>query len=319
MTAQLGTGILCKQTICQPVQDDGVDLCKGITLYQRLRSIVLQALLHVQASGHIGGQFIITLPVQVIVHQAVKEGNDVPGFIGNEGLPSLGQLLLNVLIRIGDEKRHHQLFQRRLVIVIAKLLLTEFPEGRKQIILLKLCKEFVIFQLIISQQYPDHFVKGASTGTAHSAHKSNQYVFLVEILNLQIVEPACALFIGEKLDMLFNDLLVFLVNTQIRRQQGSTISKEALGVQHGILQVILPYIRLRKRSIDQVIGGLILTLQKILCGKLVAWFQLQNLSVSQLHKINVFCKIRLVIIPEYQLAGITGEFFVQPVYNLFQV
>ncbi len=117
--------------------------------------------------------------------------------------------------------------------------------------------------------------------------------------------------------MFFYDLLVLLVNTQIHCQQGSTVSEEALGVQHGILQVVLPHIRLRKWSIDQVIGGLILTLQKILRGKLIARFQLQNLGVCQLYRINVLCKIRLVILPEYQLAGITGELFIQPVYNLF--
>ena len=57
--------------------------------------------------------------------------------------------------------------------------------------------------------------------------------------------------------------------------------------------------------------------EKILRGKLIARFQLQNLGVCQLYRINVLCKIRLVIIPEYQLAGITGELFIQPVYNLF--
>ena len=119
--------------------------------------------------------------------------------------------------------------------------------------------------------------------------------------------------------MLFYDGFVLLIDTQVHREQRGAVCKESLGVQHGVLQMVVPHIRLRKRSIDQVIGRGVLTLQKELSGKLIVRLQEVDLGVIQRHGLHIFHKLTVVIVPEDQFSRVSRKLSVEPIYNLFDV
>ena len=68
-------------------------------------------------------KFIVLIPVEDAVHQAVEEGNDVARLVGHKGLPRRRQLRLRIAGGIGDKKGHQQPFQRRFYVRIAEMLL----------------------------------------------------------------------------------------------------------------------------------------------------------------------------------------------------
>lgn len=153
----------------------------------------------------------------------------------------------------------------------------------------------------------------------YRTQQTDQDIFLVEILDFQIVKTLAALFIGKELDMLFDERLILFRNAKIKQEQGSPIDKEALGIQQGILQMIVPHIRFRKRGIDQVICGPVHALQKILGVKLIVRPEAIDLRIRKLCRLHVLGKLCLVIVPENQFPALPGEFRIQTVYDLFQV
>ena len=81
--------------------------------------------------------------------------------------------------------------------------------------------------------------------------------------------------------------------------------------------MVIPYIRLWERRIDQVIRGGIHPFQKVFGIKLVIWLEMVDFCIFQFYILHILGKVRLVIVPEYQLAGVTGKFRIQAVYDLF--
>ena len=214
------------------------------------------------------------------------------------------------------------------------MLLTELPECRQQVVFFKLLQESIVHQLTAAQaglsfafgeihllrQHDAHdFLKRAGTRLADCTEQTDKDIFFIEVFDFQIIEPLSALFVGEKLDVLLNNRLVLFLNTQVNRQQGGSVSKEPSGIQHCVFQMVVPYIRLRKRCIDQIIRGLIYTLQKILCIELVIRLEMVDLRILKLHRLHILGKFCLVIVPENQFPGLPGKFRIQAVYNLFQV
>ena len=164
-------------------------------------------------------KFIVLIPVEDAVHQAVEEGNDVACLVGDKGLPRCRQLRLHIAGGIGDEKGHQQPFQRGFYVRIAKMLLAQPPEGRQQIVLFKLLQVGIFRQAALSEHDPHHLLKGAGACFADGTEQSGEDVFLVEVLDLQIVEPLGAFFIGKELDVLFEDRLILFLNAKVYRQQ----------------------------------------------------------------------------------------------------
>ena len=199
------------------------------------------------------------------------------------------------------------------------MLLTELPECRQQVVFFKLLQESIVHQLAIRQHDAHDFLKRAGTRLADCTQQTDKDIFFIEVFDFQIIEPLSALFVGEKLDVLLNNRLVLFLNTQVNRQEGSTVSKEPSGIQHCVFQMVVPYIRFRKRCIDQIIRGLIHTLQKILCIELVIRLEMVDLRILKLNCLHILGKFCLIIVPENQFPGLPGKFRIQAVYNLFQV
>ena len=199
------------------------------------------------------------------------------------------------------------------------MLLTELPERRQQVVFFKLLQESIVHQLAIRQHDAHDFLKRAGTRLADCTEQTDKDIFFIEVFDFQIIEPLSALFVGEKLDVLLNNRLVLFLNTQVNRQQGGTVRKEPSGIQHCVFQMVVPYIRFGERCIDQIIRGLIHTLQKILCIELVIRLEMVDLRILKLHRLHILGKFCLVIVPENQFPGLPGKFRIQAVYNLFQV
>ena len=91
--------------------------------------------------------------------------------------------------------------------------------------------------------------------------------------------------------------------------------KEAL--EQRVLQMVVPDRRLWKWSVDQIAVLRVLSLQEHFGTELVVRLKAVNLGTDKLQRINIIGKLRLVIVPEYQLAGISGELGVELVRYLF--
>ena len=83
--------------------------------------------------------------------------------------------------------------------------------------------------------------------------------------------------------------------------------------------MIVPYIRLGERGIDQIVGRGVLTFQKELGGKLIVRLQEIDLGVVKRHILHILHELSVVIVPEDKLAGIPGKLGVEPIYNLFDI
>ena len=125
---------------------------------------------------------------------------------------------------------YHQFFQCRLRICIAKLLLAKLPERNQKIIFPHFLKEFVVFQRSFCDQNTKYLLKRAAAGPADGGQKADKDIFLIEVLNFQIIETLRSLFTGKELDMLLDDRLIFFFNTEIHAQQGRAVGKETLGI-----------------------------------------------------------------------------------------
>ena len=99
------------------------------------------------------------------------------------------------------------------------MLLAQPPEGRQQIVLFKLLQVDILRQAALGEHDTHHLFKGAGACFADGAEQPGEDVLLVEILDLQIVEPLGALFIGKELDVLFEDRLILFLNAKVYRQQ----------------------------------------------------------------------------------------------------
>ena len=181
-----------------------------------------------------GGQFIIPATVEDVVHQIVHKGNNIPSLIGDESLPRFRKFGLYILCRVSDEHGHYKLFQRRLDIRVAEVLLTELPEVFQQPVFLNLGQELIICKLAVCQHDPDHFFKGTGAGAANGREKPRDDVLFVEVFDFKVIEALRPLLVGKELDVLFNDGLVLLVNAQIHREQRSAVGKEAFGVEQRV-------------------------------------------------------------------------------------
>ena len=199
------------------------------------------------------------------------------------------------------------------------MLLTELPERRQQVVFFKLLQESIIHQLAIHQNDAHDFLKRAGTRLADCTQQADKDIFFIKVLDFQIIEPLSTLLVGEKLDALLNNRLILFLNTKVNRQQGGTVGKEPSGISTSVFQMVVPYIRFGERRIDQIIRGLIHTLQKILCIELVIRLKIVDLRILELHRLHILGKFCLVIVPENQFPGLPGKFRIQAVYNLFQV
>ena len=265
------------------------------------------------------GKLIIAPTVQDVVHQVIHKGDDVSCFVGNKRLPRLRKPGLHILGRIGNEHRYHKLFQRRLDICIAEMLLAELPEIIQQTVFLYLGKELVVYKLAVCQHDPDYFFKGTGTGAANGREKPRDDVLFVEVFDFKVIEALCPLLVGKELDVLFNNGLVLLVNPQINREQRCAVGKEALGVEQRVFQMVVPHIRLGEGGVDQVVCRSVLPFQKELGGKLIVRLQEVDFGIVQLHILHILHKLAVVIVPENELSGIAGELGIEPVYDLFDV
>ena len=95
------------------------------------------------------------------------------------------------------------------------MLLAQLPEVAQKPVFLGLQQEFVVFQCAVGQHNPDDFLEGTSPGAADGRQKADDDVFLVEVLDLQIIEPLRPLLAGKELDVLLNDGLVLLIDPQV--------------------------------------------------------------------------------------------------------
>ena len=302
-----------------PFYENPVNRKESIAIHQVLGGIGRESLVCIQAIGNMSGKFVIPASVQDVVHQVVHKGNNIPGLIGDESLPRFRKFGLHILCRIGDEHSHDQLFQRRLDIRIAKMLLAEFPEIIQQPVFLYLGQEFIICKLAVCQHNPDHFFKGTGTGTANGRQKARDDVLFVEVFDFKVIETLRPLLVGKELDMLFDDGLVLLVNSQIDRKQRSTVGQKALGVKQRVLQMVVPHIRLWEGRIDEIVCCGVLPFQKQLGRKLVVRLQIVDLGIFQFHILHILHKLAVVIVPKDEFTGITGKLRIQTVYDLFDV
>ena len=216
---ELRPGILGKEPPHQPLDQHLIHRKEGIALHQIIGTAAGERLIDVQPLCHMIRKFIVLIPVENAVHQAVEEGNDVACLVGHKGLPRRRQLRLHIAGGIGDEKGHQQPFQRGFYVRIAKMLLAQPPEGRQQIVLFKLLQVDILRKTTLGEHDTHHLFKGAGACFADGAEQSGEDIFLVKVLDLQIVEPLGALFIGKELDVLFEDGLVLFLNAKVYRQQ----------------------------------------------------------------------------------------------------
>ena len=80
--------------------------------------------------------------------------------------------------------------------------------------------------------------------------------------------------------------------------------------------MVLLYIRLRKRGINQIVGSPVCAFQEYLCLELIVRLQEVYSGVFQFYRMHVLRKLSLVIVSEDQLADIPAEFRVETVYDL---
>ena len=83
--------------------------------------------------------------------------------------------------------------------------------------------------------------------------------------------------------------------------------------------MVFPHIGLGERGIDQVVRGGVHPFQKVFGIELVIGLEVVELCIFQFHVFQILGKVRLVIVPEHQLAGVTHKFRIQAVNDLFQV
>ena len=292
---------------------------ESVALHQIVHSHSCKCRKNIQPFGNVRRQSVVFVPVQDAVHQAIEKCDDIAGLVGDKALPCCRKLCLHISPSISNEQCYQKPFQTRFCIGVSEMLLTELPECRQQIVFFKLLQESIVHQLSIRQHDAHNFLKRAGTRLADCTQQTDKDIFFIKVFDFQIIEPLSALFVGEKLDVLLNNRLVLFLNTEVNRQEGSTVSKEPSGIQHCVFQMVVPYIRLRKRCINQIIRGLIHTLQKILCIELVIRLEMVDLRILKLNCLHILGKFCLIIVPENQFPGLSGKFRIQAVYNLFQV
>ena len=313
------TDIFRNKSANEPLYQHLIHDKESIALHQIVHSHSCKCRKNIQPFGNVRRQSVVFVPVQDAVHQAIEKCDDITGLVGDKALPCCRKLCLHISTSISNEQRYQQPFQTRLCISVSEMLLTELPECRQQIVFFKLLQESIVHQLAIRQHDAHDLFKRAGTRLADCTQQTDKDIFFIEVFDFQIIEALGALFVGKKLDVLLNNRLVLFLNTEVNRQQGGTVSKEPSGIQHCVFQMVVPYIRLRKRCIDQIIRGLIHTLQKILCIELVIRLEMVDLRILKLNCLHILGKFCLIIVPENQFPGLSGKFRIQAVYNLFQV
>ena len=313
------TDIFRNKSANEPLYQHLIHGKESVALHQIVHSHSCKCRKNIQPFGNMCRQSVVFIPVQDAVHQAIEKCDDITGLVGDKALPCCRKLCLHISTSISNEQRYQQPFQTRLCISVSEMLLTELPECRQQIVFFKLLQESIVHQLTIRQHDAHNLFKRAGTRLADCTQQTDKDIFFIEVFDFQIIEALGALFVGEKLDVLLNNRLVLFLNTQVNRQQGGTVSKEPSGIQHCVFQMVVPYIRLRKRCINQIIRGLIHTLQKILCIELVIRLEMVDLRILKLNCLHILGKFCLIIVPENQFPGLSGKFRIQAVYNLFQV
>ena len=313
------TDIFRNKSADEPLYQHLIHCKESVALHQIVHSHSCKCRKNIQPFGHMRRQSVVFVPVQNAVHQAIEKCDDITGLVGDKALPCCRKLCLHISTSISNEQRYQQPFQTRLCISVSEMLLTELPECRQQVVFFKLLQESIVHQLAIRQHDAHNFLKRAGTRLADCTQQTDKDIFFIEVFDFQIIEALGALFVGEKLDVLLNNRLVLFLNTEVNRQEGSTVGKEPSGIQHCVFQMVVPYIRLRKRCINQIIRGLIHTLQKILCIELVIRLEMVDLRILKFHRLHILGKFCLVIVPENQFPGLPGKFRIQAVYNLFQV
>ena len=313
------TDIFRNKSANEPLYQHLIHGKESVALHQIVHSHSCKCRKNIQPFGNMCRQSVVFIPVQDAVHQAIEKCDDITGLVGDKALPCCRKLCLHISPSISNEQCYQQPFQTRFCIGVSEMLLTELPECRQQVVFFKLLQESIVHQLAICQHDAHDFLKRAGTRLADCTQQTDKDIFFIEVFDFQIIEPLSALFVGEKLDVLLNNRLVLFLNTQVNRQQGGTVSKEPSGIQHCVFQMVVPYIRLRKRCIDQIIRGLIHTLQKILCIELVIRLEMVDLRILKLNCLHILGKFCLIIVPENQFPGLSGKFRIQAVYNLFQV
>ena len=313
------TDIFRNKSANEPLYQHLIHGKESVALHQIVHSHSCKCRKNIQPFGNVCRQSIIFVPVQDAVHQAIEECDNIAGLVGDKALPCCRKLCLHISPSISNEQCYQKPFQTRLCIGVSEMLLTELPECRQQVVFFKLLQESIVHQLTVHQHDAHNFLKRAGTRFADCTQQTDKDIFFIKVLDFQIIEPLSALFVGEKLDVLLNNRLVLFLNTQVNRQQGGSVSKEPSGISTSVFQMVVPYIRLRKRCINQIIRGLIHTLQKILCIELVIRLEMVDLRILKLHRLHILGKFCLVIVPENQFPGLPGKFRIQAVYNLFQV
>ena len=313
------TNIFRNKSANEPLYQHLIHGKESVALHQIVHSHSCKCRKNIQPFGNMCRQSVVFIPVQDAVHQAIEKCDDITGLVGDKALPCCRKLCLHISPSISNEQRHQQPFQTRFCIGVSEMLLTELPECRQQVVFFKLLQESIVHQLAIRQHDAHNLFKRAGTRLADCTQQTDKDIFFIEVFDFQIIEALGALFVGEKLDVLLNNRLVLFLNTQVNRQQGGSVSKEPSGIQHCVFQMVVPYIRLRKRCINQIIRGLIHTLQKILCIELVIRLEMVDLRILKLNCLHILGKFCLIIVPENQFPGLSGKFRIQAVYNLFQV
>ena len=313
------TNIFRNKSANEPLYQHLIHGKESVALHQIVHSHSCKCRKNIQPFGNMCRQSVVFIPVQDAVHQAIEECDDIAGLVGNKALPCYRKLCLHISPSISNEQCYQKPFQTRFCIGVSEMLLTELPECRQQVVFFKLLQESIVHQLAIRQHDAHNLFKRAGTRLADCTQQTDKDIFFIEVFDFQIIEALGALFVGEKLDVLLNNRLVLFLNTEVNRQQGGTVGKEPSGIQHCVFQMVVPYIRLRKRCINQIIRGLIHTLQKILCIELVIRLEMVDLRILKLNCLHILGKFCLIIVPENQFPGLSGKFRIQAVYNLFQV
>ena len=75
--------------------------------------------------------------------------------------------------------------------------------------------------------------------------------------------------------------------------------------------MVIIYIRLRKRRIDQIIGSRVLIGQKILRIDLIIRIELIHLCIIENKGVNILSKLAVFVIPKDQLPCIACECFIE--------
>jgi hypothetical protein len=189
---------------------------------------------------------------------------------------------------------------------------------QKKAVFVEFCDEFILFQTVIGKKDPHHFVKRTGSGTTHSTHQADQNIVLIEVLNLQIVEPLGSVFVCEEFDMLFNDRLVLLGYAQVHRKQGGAICKEPLRIQHSVFQMVFPHVRLWKWSVNQVVRVVSSLSRKNLVPN---WLPGSNFRIFALASSteSISSQSCFIIVPKDELAGFTRKLSIQLFDYLIQI